>query len=376
MALSNSLKCYGIKRGKTGVGIAVIEGRIFATYTQNRIKAAPILFNLKNLGKRVRGIIVNSGNANAFTGEEGIRKARKMAEFLSERIGCSVNEIAIASTGIIGRQLELDEIEEIGREVYANLGSDAESIEAFARAIMTTDRFPKVTKRVFGDVEMVGIAKGAGMISPNMATMLAFIFTNARVEKMDAIFKRAVNHSFNKLVVDGDTSTNDTVFLVTTEETETDEKKFEDELTSLMLELAEMIARDGEGATKVFRVFVSGAKSDRDAELVAKAVVRSNLVKTAIFGKDPNFGRIVCAVGYSGADVDEKMSLKIKSRRGEAVLAERGCVFEKNIEIGREIMEDDTVEIHIELHRGTGKAYAIGCDLTHDYVELNSKYTT
>ena len=376
MALSLNLRCSGIKRGKTGVGIAVMKGRIFAAYTRNRIKAAPILFNMKNLGNFAEGIIVNSGNANAFTGEMGLRNAERMAKFLAERLGCSVNNIAVASTGVIGRQLEIDKIEEIADEVYRNLGNEWSSVEAFARAIMTTDRFPKIARREFDGAEIVGIAKGAGMIAPDMATMLAFVFTNASVDGMEQIFRESISSTFNRLIVDGDTSTNDTVFLVTSEEVEVEREAFERELTSLIMELAEMMARDGEGSTKVFRVYVSGAKSDRDAELIARAVARSNLVKTAVYGSDPNFGRIVCAVGYSGADVDEDITLTIKSKRGNSVLVERGVIIEHNFEKCREIMEEDTIEIHIELSKGNGRYYTIGCDLTHDYVELNSKYTT
>ncbi len=376
MGLSDSLRCYGIREGKTGVGIAVMEGRIFAAYTRNRIKAAPVVFNQQNLGERVRGIIVNSGNANAYTGEEGLRRARRMAEFLAERLGCDLSEVAIASTGVIGRQLDVDNVERLGEEVLKRLGSEEEHVMAFARAIMTTDRFPKIARRKFDGVEILGIAKGAGMISPSMATMLAFIFTNARCEGMDEIFRKAVDMSFNRVIVDGDMSTNDTVFLVTSGEVHADADRFSRELTSLMIELAEMMARDGEGATKVFWVRVEGAVSDRDAERVARAVAGSNLVKTAVFGGDPNFGRIIAAIGYSGADVDERITLKLRSNEDEVTLVEEGRVVEGSLKKAERIMREDRIEILINLHRGDGKGYAIGCDLTHDYVELNSKYTT
>ena len=376
MGLMDRLRCHGIKRGKTGVGIAVMEGRVFAAYTQNRIRAAPIMFNLQNLGERVKGIMVNSGNANAYTGVEGMRRAERMARFLADRLNCDVSEIAIASTGVIGRQLDVDEVMRIGEEVMKNLGSGDEHIMAFARAIMTTDRFPKVAKREFDGVEILGIAKGAGMICPNMATMLAFIFTNARCDGMDGIFRKAVDLSFNRVIVDGDTSTNDTVFLVTSEEIEVDPERFSKELTSLMTELAEMMAMDGEGATKVFWVRVRGAKSDGDAERVARAVARSNLVKTAVFGGDPNFGRIIAAIGYSGADVDEEITLRLKGERGEVTLVDRGEVLSENLGKAGEIMKESRIEFIIDLHKGRGEGYAIGCDLTHDYVELNSEYTT
>ena len=371
----NGLKCYGIKRGKTGVGIAVIRGKIFAAYTKNKIKAAPVVFNQQNLGDEVCGIIVNSGNANAYTGSKGIENARRMAEFLAKRLGCGIDKIAVASTGVIGRQLDLEEIESLAEEVFKNLGDDFESLEAFAESITTTDRFPKISVKEFNGVKIVGVAKGAGMIAPNMATMLAFAFTNAKVDGMKEIFREAVDLSFNRLVVDGDTSTNDTVFLVTTEEKEVEKEIFREKLLEVFLELAEMIAKDGEGATKVMWVDVRGALNDEDALKVAKSVASSLLVKTAIFGNDPNFGRIIAAIGYSSAQVDEEISLEIESGKGSAKIVEKGEVL-GDTEKAREIMDSDKIFIRIDLHKGKGKAYAIGCDLTHDYVELNSKYTT
>ena len=371
----NGLKCYGIKRGKTGVGIAVIRGKIFAAYTKNKIKAAPVVFNQRNLGEEVCGIIVNSGNANAYTGSKGIENARRMAEFLAKRLGCGIDKIAVASTGVIGRQLDLEEIESLAEEVFKNLGDDMKSLEAFAKSITTTDRFPKISVKEFNGVKIVGVAKGAGMIAPNMATMLAFAFTNAKVDGMKEIFREAVDLSFNRLVVDGDTSTNDTVFLVTTEEKEVERNLFRKKLLEVFLELAEMIAKDGEGATKVMWVDVRGALNDEDALKVAKSVASSLLVKTAIFGNDPNFGRIIAAIGYSSAQVDEEISLEIESGKGSAKIVEKGEVI-GNFERAREIMDSDKIVIRIDLHKGGGRAYAIGCDLTHDYVELNSKYTT
>lgn len=370
------LKCGGEKEGKYGVGIALIDGKIYGVYTRNRIKAAPIIFNQKNLGERVKGIIVNSGNANAYTGEEGYKIAERMATFLAEKIGCRKSEIAVASTGVIGILPDINKIEKLGNRVFDNLGSDMNSVERFAKAIMTTDRYPKISIRKKGNAVVLGIAKGAGMISPSMATMLAFIFTNATTDNLESIFKSCVDRTFNRIIVDGDMSTNDTVFLVTTEEVSLDSKELEEMIFNVMLELAEMIVRDGEGATKLFYVYVNGAINDEDAEKVARAVASSLLVKTAIYGEDPNFGRIISAVGYSGADVDEKISLKIKSSRGEAILVEEGNINENNIEIARDVMKDERLEIIIDLHKGNGMSYAIGCDLTHDYVELNSAYTT
>ncbi|MBE8539501.1 bifunctional ornithine acetyltransferase/N-acetylglutamate synthase [Geoglobus acetivorans] len=370
------LKCYGIKEGKYGVGVAVIDGKIYAVYTKNRIKAAPVIFNQNNLGERVKGIIVNSGNANAFTGEEGMKLAERMAAFLAEKLGCDTGEVAIASTGVIGVLPDMEKIEQLAEEVLKRLESSEAGVEAFAKAIMTTDKFPKISFREVGGVRVLGIAKGAGMIAPNMATMLAFIFTNAKTPEMDAVFRKCVDETFNRITVDGDTSTNDTVFLVTTEEAEIPRERFESLLRDVMLELAEMIVMDGEGATKLFHVHVYGAKSDEDADRVARAVANSLLVKTAIYGEDPNFGRIIAAAGYSGAEVDEVITLKLRSSYGEAVIVDRGRVAEGNIGHAERVMKAKKLEIVLDLHKGDGYGFAIGCDLTHDYVELNSAYTT
>ncbi|AIY89977.1 bifunctional ornithine acetyltransferase/N-acetylglutamate synthase [Geoglobus acetivorans] len=370
------LKCYGIKEGKYGVGVAVIDGKIHAVYTKNRIKAAPVIFNQNNLCERIRGIIVNSGNANAFTGDEGMRMAERMAAFLAEKLGCDVSEVAIASTGVIGVLPDMEKIEQLAEEVLKRLESSEAGVKAFARAIMTTDRYPKISFREVDRVRVLGIAKGAGMIAPNMATMLAFIFTNAKTSEMDAVFRKCVDETFNRITVDGDTSTNDTVFLVTTEEIEVPREKLESLMRDVMLELAEMIVMDGEGATKLFYVHVYGAKSDEDADRVARAVANSLLVKTAIYGEDPNFGRIIAAAGYSGAEVDDVITLKLRSGYGEAVIVDRGRVAEENIGQAERVMKARKLEIILDLHKGDGYGFAIGCDLTHDYVELNSAYTT
>lgn len=220
--------CGGEKRGKIGVGIIVCEGKISAVYTKNKIKAAPIKFNLQNLSEDVRGIIVNSGNANAFTGEEGVRRAKIMAEFLASKLNCEVSKVAVASTGVIGKQLEIEEIIKIGENVFGKLGNDEKSSLSFAKAIMTTDRFPKMAYWE-GEVKIAGVAKGAGMISPNMATMLAFIVSDADLQPRSSkrILRRVVDRTFNQAVVDGDTSTNDTVFLITTGERKISERSFE-----------------------------------------------------------------------------------------------------------------------------------------------------
>jgi len=371
------VKCSGVKEGKIGVGIVVCSGKIAAVYTKNKIKAAPIKFNLQNLSDEVEGIIVNSGNANAFTGEEGVRRARIMAEFLASKLSCDVGKIAVASTGVIGRQLEIGEVVRIAEKAFSKLGSDENSSLSFAKAIMTTDRYPKMEYWEKGEVKIAGIAKGAGMINPSMATMLAFVFSNADISSrnMKRTLRRVVDRTFNRITVDGDTSTNDTVFLVTTGEREVSEREFEKGLESVCFSLARQIVKDGEGASKLLLIKVEGARNNREAFKAAKSVANSLLVKTAFFGEDPNFGRIVAALGYSGVAVDEKLSISFKSDKGFVKVVDGGEVV-INWDEARKVLSSEEIEIIINLHKGNGKGFALGCDLGYEYVKINSEYTT
>ncbi len=376
--LIDGVLCYGIKKGKYGVGIIKCKGKISAVYTKNSIKSASIKFNIKNLGDEVEGVIVNSGNANAFTGKRGIENAKKMAEILAKKIGCDVRKIAVASTGVIGVQVDIDLIEKLADEVFEKLDRSEKATLRFAESIMTTDRYPKMAYREVDGVKIAGVAKGAGMISPNMATMLAFIITDAKLSKfeLDVALKYAVENSFNRTVVDGDTSTNDTVFLISTSKKEIDYKKFTKALLDLCMDLAEQIASDGEGATKLMKVIVKGAKSKEDAIKVSKAIASSLLVKTALFGADPNFGRIVCAIGYSNAEVDECISIDLSDGKNYVKIVKKGEVLD-SIDEARELLKRaKVVKIIVDLHKGKFEGYAIGCDLSYEYVRINSEYTT
>ena len=378
------IRCYGIKEGKYGLGIVVCRGKVAGVFTKNRFKAAPVIVTQEHIAEgEIEGIIVNSGNANAFTGEEGIRKAKRMAELLAKRLGVPANRIAVASTGVIGIQLDIDWIEEKIDEVFENLGSSEEHIMSFARSIMTTDSFPKIHRVEFDGVEILGIAKGAGMIAPNMATMLSFIFTNAEfdAEELREMLKRAVDRSFNVTIVDGDTSTNDTVLLIATGEKEVDRKVFEDKLTEVCIELAKMIAKDGEGATKFLEVRVKGAKSDDEAFKAAKTIASSLLVKTAVFGNDPNWGRIVASLGYSGVEVSNRLDISFVCAKdgkivGEVELVKDGRGLGREEEARRLMESSDSLTIIVDLKVGSGEGYAFGCDLSYDYVRINSEYTT
>jgi len=371
--------CCGVKEGKYGLGIVKCKGKVAGVFTLNKIKAAPVIVTKEHIkGGEIEGIIVNSGNANAFTGEQGIKNAKRMAEILAEKLGTDPSKIAVASTGVIGVQLDMEWIEKTFEAIFPKLDSSRESSHNFAKAIITTDAFTKEYAVKTGDVIIAGVAKGAGMIAPNMATMLAFIFTDADFDsnELQEMLKIAVDRSFNVTVVDGDTSTNDMVLLVATGKKKVDRGIFQKGLNEVCINLAKMIARDGEGASKLIEVYVKGAKSEEDAFKAAKSVVSSILVKTAVFGNDPNWGRVVAAIGYSGAEVDEDLTLILEGDGESVILVDRG----KNMDTrkkAKEIMRNSKeIKFIVDLHKGNAEGYAIGCDLTYDYVKLNAKYTT
>lgn len=369
--------CNGIKEEKLGLGMVKCSGSVAGVFTQNKIKAAPVIVCRENISDGyIRGIIVNSGNANAYTGDQGVRDAEEMCRMAAKLFGCDAKDIAVASTGVIGRRLDMEWIRAKAPEVFAGLGNTTVHADRFAKSIVTTDKFVK--KASSEKVGIAAVAKGAGMIAPNMATMLCFIFTSAKFDsgELYEMLKNAVDASFNRLTVDGDTSTNDTVLLVSTGRERVDAGLFEDELEKVCYSLAKQMAMDGEGATRVFEVFVEGAASDEDAYRIARTVANSLLVKTAIFGRDPNWGRIVAAVGYSGADVDERITLSFENELSRILLVDRGKPVGSE-EDARELLEKSKeFTIRIKLEKGRGEGFAIGCDLSYDYVKLNAEYTT
>ena len=373
-----NLTFNGIKEGKNGLGIVVCKGSVAGVFTKNKIKAAPVKVTMDVVRNgEIEGLIVNSGNANAFTGDLGLENSKKMALLLAEKLGVDEKKIAVASTGVIGKQLDMSWISNRFEVVFKNLGNDRQKALSFAKSIMTTDKFVKECAFKVDDAIVAGIAKGAGMICPNMATMLAFIFTNAHFssDELQLMLNKVVERTFNITVVDGDTSTNDMVLLVSVGNKKVDSETFEKALNEVCFDLAKKIAKDGEGATKLIQVIVEGAKNDEDAFKAAKSIVSSLLVKTAIFGNDPNWGRIVAALGYSNAEVDENLTLAFKNEE-KVVLVERGKVL-GNEEKARKLLEkSNEVQILIDLHKGNGKGFAIGCDLSYDYVKINAEYTT
>lgn len=379
LTIIDSLWCYGLKEGKNGLGIVKCKGKVAGVFTRNRFIAAPLVYTREAISQgEIEGLIVNSGNANAFTGDEGLKNAEKMAKMLAERFKCDHKKIAVSSTGVIGKQLNMAWIERKLDEVVSKLGNGREDARAFAKSIMTTDSFPKEYAIKIEDVCIAGVAKGAGMIAPDMATMLAFVFTDAdfESEELKSMLLKAVVISFNTIVVDGDMSTNDMVLLVATGKKKIEKEKFQEGLNRVCYALARMIVKDGEGATKLFEVCVKGAESKEEAFGIARTVASSPLVKTAIFGNDPNWGRIIAAVGYSGYEVDEKISVMVEGGGKSAIFVDRGNIVDE-VEIARKIMEEnDELRFVVDLHKGEFEGYAIGCDLSYDYVRINSEYTT
>ena len=367
---------HGIKEGKSGLAVITGSGESAGVFTKNRFVAAPMVLTGSNLREnhRLDSVIINSGCANAFTMERGLADAKSMAELAAARLNLKTDAIGVASTGVIGVPLDLKWITDRIDSVVAGLSDTPMGSEAAARAIMTTDTYPKeFAVELRSGVRIGGIAKGSGMIAPDMATMLAFIYTDADLphETLDSCLKHAVNRSFNMIVVDGDTSTNDMVLLTATAAAgdEPDEGEFQEGLNCVCTELAKMIARDGEGAEKLIEVRVTGAWTEADAKAAAKAIVKSPLVKTAVHGCDPNWGRVIAAVGYSGAAVEpDQISLALC----ETTVVDCGTVVNGALVD----MKGEEITIAVDLGIGRGEATAWGCDLTCGYVTINADYTS
>lgn len=378
------VRANGIKQGKNGLAIMVADARKLATagvFTRNKVIAAPLIITKASLEKgNLLAIIANSGCANAFTGEKGLIDAKWMADILAKKMKCSSSEIGVASTGVIGRNLDRNWIEGHFDEVYDRLSDTEKAAKAAAKAIMTTDLVIKeIAIELDNGVRIGGISKGSGMIEPNMGTMLAFLYTDAILSKetLDSCLRKAVDKTFNMVVIDGDTSTNDMALITATGYHDCQEDVFQEGLDHVCTTLAKMIAKDGEGASRLVEARVKGARSPRDARLAAKAIVRSPLVKTAIFGKDPNWGRVVAAAGYSGADIDQnRISLKFSDNIREVLLVDSGRIVEGKLDALKSIMESKEIIIEVDIGLGDSVATAWGCDLTYDYVKINAMYTT
>ena len=355
-------------------------------FTTNKVKSASVVIDQLHLQhNRVHAVTVNSGNANSCTGAQGFKDALLMAKLSADRLDLDPNQVLVSSTGVIGRQLPMHAIKEGINQACERL-SDAGGAAA-ARAILTTDTRPKTAELEVDlggtQVRVGGMCKGSGMIHPNMATMLAYITTDAAVETglMARLVKPIADHSFNQITVDGDSSTNDTFLMLANGAAgneavragSTQADLLEAALLQVAQELARAIARDGEGATKLITVRVMNAVSDAEARTAARAVASSSLVKTAVHGGDPNWGRIVCALGYSGAELAlDRLHLSV----GGLVVFERGSGVDVDLSAVRRVFEQPEIEIGATLGLGGGHAEAWGCDLSEEYVRINADYTT
>jgi glutamate N-acetyltransferase / amino-acid N-acetyltransferase len=364
-----------------------LPAQVAAVFTTNRVQAAPVLISRARAKNGFgRAVLVNSGNANACTGEQGMADALTCGRRTAEALGLPDEELLIASTGVIGQQLPMERFRAAIQPLVDGL--DHGTLDQVASAIMTTDTFAKLERRSAqaGGVsyQIQGVAKGAGMIQPNMATMLAFLVTDAALDPalLKSAFAEAVDGSFNAVTVDGDMSTNDTAVLIangaagnpTIKKGTPEAATFLATLQEVMLSLAKQMVKDGEGATKFVTIRVHGAASDPDAKKAALAVANSLLVKTAFFGQDANWGRIIAAVGYSGAQVEQD---RVEIRFDDVVMAKGGVFAGGNAEAaGTEVLKRPEFTVSIDLHVGTGEGVVYTSDLSYDYVRINADYRT
>ncbi|MGF9979012.1 bifunctional glutamate N-acetyltransferase/amino-acid acetyltransferase ArgJ [Viridibacillus arvi] len=377
----------GIKHKKKDLAILVSEvpANVAGVFTTNVIKAAPLVLTkqvVKEYGK-MQALIVNSGNANACTGTQGYKDAETMQQLTAEKLGIAKELVGVSSTGVIGEIMNMEPIAKGIAEITPN--ATLEGAIDFAQAILTTDTVTKNTAYsvVIDDKEVViaGVAKGSGMIEPNMATMLAYVTTDADIEQhaLQQLLKEVTDVTFNAITVDGDTSTNDTVLVLanglagnaTLTPAHPEWETFKAAFHAVSQDLSKMIAKDGEGATKLIEVKVEGAVTDEEARKIAKTVVGSPLVKTAIFGCDANWGRIICAVGYSGATVEPT---DVKIQIGSTTVVEKGEPVPFSEEELIVYLKQNEVKIAVSLNQGEGYGTAWGCDLTYDYVQINATY--
>ena len=375
------------KKNDLALIVADDECTAAAVYTTNKVKGAPILVTKKHIKNgKARAVIVNSVNANTCN-PDGVEKAEAMCRLAAKALKIKEDDVIVASTGVIGQVLPIEPIANGMPELAAGLDYDGN--KRALEAIMTTDTMPKeiAVEFVLGGkiCKMGGMLKGSGMIHPNMATTLTFITTDADIspELLQRSLDDIVKVTLNRVSVDGDTSTNDMVCILasgkagnkTVNKEDEDFEAFENALYNIMMNLARLMARDGEGATKLVECVCTGADNDKTAEIVAKSVITSNLFKAMIFGQDANAGRIYCAVGYAQADFDiEDVDIDVSSPAGTVALGRKGNVVRFSEEDAARILAEEEIQINISLGDGTGKAVAWGCDLTYDYVKINGDY--
>ncbi|MCQ2016543.1 bifunctional glutamate N-acetyltransferase/amino-acid acetyltransferase ArgJ [Clostridium butyricum] len=389
--LASGIYC-GIKQGSVKKDLALIYSEVPAKasgmFTKNKVKGAPIYICKDHLSnKKAQAIIINSGNANTCTGDDGLSKAKKMTALQAKALNLKADDVLVASTGVIGVPLNIDAIKD-GIPLLTEKLSKSGNQDA-ASAIMTTDTFMKELAAEFyiGDTKVTlgTMAKGSGMIEPNMGTMLSFITTDISIspQLLDEALKSTVTITYNRVSVDGDTSTNDSIFILANGQannptiTEKDENyyTFVNVLKEINTIMAKNIAKDGEGATKLLECQVIGATNEKDAVLFGKSVINSSLVKTAMFGSDANWGRILCALGYANVDFDpEKVDVSFESCAGEIEVCKNGSSVGFDEDKAKKVLDQKEIIIKINLSQGECTAYVWGCDLSYEYVKINGDY--
>jgi len=389
--LASGIHC-GLKKSNLNKDLALIYSEVPAAaagmYTKNKVKGAPIYITKEHLNnKKAQAIIINSGNANTCNGDDGLNKAKKMTSLQAKELKLKTDDVLVASTGVIGVPLNIDAIKDgipLLTEKLSKEGSNDASL-----AIMTTDTFQKQLALEFyiGDkkVTIGSMAKGSGMIEPNMGTMLSFLTTDISIspELLHEALQSTVNLTYNRVSVDGDTSTNDMILILanglaenpTITEKDDNYNAFLNALTDLSTIMAKNIAKDGEGATKLLECQILGAKSEKDAVALGKSVINSSLVKTAMFGSDANWGRILCALGYANIDFDpEKIDVTFESAAGSIKVCEVGSSLPFDEDIAKKILSENEIIIKVDLCLGDYDAYVWGCDLSYEYVKINGDY--
>ena len=374
------VRTYGLKEGKFGLALIRASGTAAGVFTENLVKAAPIELMRKQIKKgTLEAVIANSGCANAYTGKRGYGDTISMTEFAGSALNIEPDLVGVASTGVIGRYLDLPLIQRQCEEIAPKIDRTPQAETLTAQAIMTTDTFAKhalVQRETF---TVGGITKGSGMIAPNMGTMLAFIYTDVDMgaKPLLTALKQATRRTFNRVVVDGDTSTNDIALCTATGDAgKVNPAEFYPALEECCRSLARQIAADGEGATKLIEVTVKGAQKEEAAAKVARTIIESPLVKTAVYGEDPNWGRVIAAAGRAGVDFDPNaVSLWISDENAKYSLVSSGAII-ADLKKAKEAMHGKKVIFILDLGAGKEEATAWGCDLTERYVEINGRYTT
>jgi glutamate N-acetyltransferase/amino-acid acetyltransferase len=383
----------GIKKNRKDMALvySTVPAIGAGTFTTNVVKAAPVNWDMKvtKESEFVQAVVLNSGVANACTGVEGDINNEKMAQAVADAMGITVNAVYTASTGVIGKQMPIDVICEGVKLLAADLSDSEEAGSLAAEAIMTTDTYSKecaVSFVVDGkEIKIGGMAKGSGMIHPNMATMLGVVTTDLAISKelLQEALSADVKRSFNMISVDRDTSTNDSLLIIANglagnkviDKKDADYELFCQALNYVTTDLSKKMAADGEGATKLFEVQVTGAGSEEEAVIISKSIITSSLVKTAIFGNDANWGRILCAMGYAGVSFDpDKVDLYIESMDGKIQLVKNGMATDYSEEFATKILSGKEVKATADLKSGTATATAWGCDFSYDYVKINADY--